>query len=304
MATVPIDIFFVGKTAVDRGEMERWLKRVGVSDQYQLPPPETVTDSALLIGTGGKRCYKSFEVGMNPNVAKIRADWGEYIDNILKSGHGSVLEHAVYNFAFEGVSRVFTGEMNRHRAGWAISEGSMRFIRFEEEVPYWEPDSIKGPDVLDRAEKIPLGEMDYEGLLYALRGEYGHRKLELPTLDAKQEATRILLARTFQDQSDWYKCLVEIWKEELDEKSAFAGKKALTSLFRRGIGMGCATGGMWSGNIRGLRHVITMRAAAGAEEEILHVFSRVAKRIVEEEPMLFGDFVEENGLWRPKYVKV
>lgn len=304
MATVPIDIFFVGKTVVDRGEMERWLKRVGVSDRYKLPPPEAVTDRALLIGTGGKRCYKSFEVEMNPNLTKIREDWGEYLDNVLKSGHGSVLEHAVYNFAFEGVSRVFTGEMNRHRAGWAISEGSMRFIRFEEEVPYWEPDTIKGPSVLAKPELVTIQEFDWTSLLEALHGTGGRERLVLGSVEAKKEATRILLARQFVDQSDWYKCLVEIWKDELAPESKFGQKKQLTSLFRRGIGMGCATGGVWSGNIRGVRHVITMRAAEGAEEEILHVFSRVARRIVQEEPMLFGDFVEENGFWRPKYVKV
>jgi muramoyltetrapeptide carboxypeptidase LdcA involved in peptidoglycan recycling len=124
-------------------------------------------------------------------------------------------------------------------------------------------------------------------------------------VDHKKHATRILFARQFEGQRDWYACLEAIWKDELAPESKFAQKKELTSLFRRGIGMGCATGGVWSGNIRALRHVITMRCEPAAEEEILHVFSRVAVMMKEKEPMLFGDFYrDDNGYWRPKYRKV
>ena len=42
-----------------------------------------------------------------------------YLDHILEVGHGSVLEHAVWNFVFTGVSRSLTHELVRHRAGWA-----------------------------------------------------------------------------------------------------------------------------------------------------------------------------------------
>lgn len=302
MATkVPIGIFLTAQTRVNREAVRKWLDFIGVSSEYELPPEETVSDPALLIALAGKRCYRSFEVGLNPNITKIRKDWGEYLDNILASGHGSVLEHSVYTFAIENVSRVFTGEMNRHRAGWAISEGSMRFIRFSEDVPYWEPDTIQGPDVM-----IP-------GIAYTfLKGDTVPQLLArleggnyLPrTVDEKKQATRLLFERAFDGQRDLYKIFELIWKDELAPESKFAKKKQLTSLFRRIIGMGCATGGKWTGNIRAIRHVITMRAAPEAEEEILHVFSRVAKMMVEAEPTLFGDFEEQDGFWKPKYHKV
>ncbi len=304
MATkVPIGIFLTAQTRVNRDEVKRWLDFIGVSSEFELPLEEAVTDPALLIAIAGKRCYKSFEPGLNPNVTKIRKDWGEYLDNILASGHGSVLEHSVYTFAFENVSRVFTGEMNRHRAGWAISEGSMRFIRFSEDVPYWEPDCIKGPDVLQPHLIEFLQDGDYDKVLKDLQDR---QLLEVcfGSVDAKTQATRVLFGRHFDNMRDWYKVLEELWKDELAPGSRFAKKKMLTSMFRRGIGMGCATGGKWTGNIRAIRHVITMRAAPEAEEEILHVFSRVAKMMVESEPMLFGDFVEEDGFWKPKYRKV
>jgi thymidylate synthase (FAD) len=59
----------------------------------------------------------------------VRRDRRAYVDNLLSSGHGSVLEHAQYSFLFRDVSRVFTHELVRHRAGVAISQESLRYVR-------------------------------------------------------------------------------------------------------------------------------------------------------------------------------
>lgn len=291
---VPIEIFCIAQTVVDRAEVQRWLDYVGVADPLAIMANADtvgVSNPALLIALAGKRCYKSFEPGLNPNVTKIRADYAEYFDNILKSGHGSVLEHSVYNFAIENVSRVFTAEMNRHRAGWAISEGSLRFIRFGENIPYWEPDSIQGPDLMDGVEMD-----DYL---------HGYSPAEDLDIDEKKQLTREVMRRAFQDQQNAYRFLEKLWADELAPTSKFAGKKQITSMMRRIVGLGVATGGVWSGNIRALRHVITMRAAPEAEEEMIHVFTRIAKMVRDREPHLFGDFQQdEAGYWRPRYVKV
>lgn len=298
---VPIEVFYLGHMTCDREETKRWLKFKGVSDEYldNLPSQEEVSDNALAIGLAAKRCYMSFEPKLNPNVEKVRNDWTEYLDNILKVGHGSVLEHGMWRFAIENVSRVFTGEMNRHRAGWAISEGSMRFIRFGEGIPYWEPDSIKGPDVLLDSEIdlllrawLPMVKETFEDGTY-------------DTVEEKKHATRLLMQRALSNQSDIYATLECIWADELAPDSKFKQKKELTSLFRRIVGMGCATGGVWTGNIRAIRHVLTMRCEPAAEEEILHVFSRVVVEMKKREPMLFGDFEQDGqGYWKPKYRKV
>lgn len=287
---VPIGIFCTGRTVVDREEVARWLEFIGCKD-FSLPDEASVSDPALLIALAGKRCYKSFEVGLNPNITKIREDYAVYLDNILSSGHGSVLEHSVFNFAFENVSRVFTAEMNRHRAGWAISEGSLRFIRFGKDIPYWEPDSIKGPDVLGGDE-----------LLLVYQGNVAW--LDLASEDKKKHASRVIMALAFKDQESSYSQLERIWRTQLSPESKFHGKKQITSMMRRIVGLGVATGGTWSGNVRALRHVITTRASPEAEEEILHVFCRVAKMMRDREPLLFGDFEERGGYWVPKYRKV
>ena len=102
-----------------------------------------------------------------------------------------------------------------------------------------------------------------------------------------------------------YAELLEIWDMDSSNHN-FSYKKKVTSCLRRIIGMGVATGGVWSGNIRALRHVLTMRAAEAAEEEIFHVFADlIAPVMLAGEPLLFGDFKQgENGAWAPEYKKV
>ncbi len=299
---VPIEVFSIARTAVDQDEVKRWMKFIN-ANEFEIPDGEIVSNPALLIALAGKRCYMSFQPGLNPNVTKIRKDYVEYFDNILKSGHGSVLEHSSYSFAIENISRVFTAEMNRHRAGWAISEGSLRFIRFGDNIPFWMPDSIKGPNVYDSMEAH-----DIVSNIKCRQAGTSTEPIPDPhtmTLEQRKNLSREVFMSAFAGQESYYSALEFIWGPELAEGSKFAGKKQVTSMMRRIIGLGVATGGVWTGNVRALRHVFTMRASEQAEEEMLHVFSRVAKVMAEKEPLIFGDFVETpEGYWKPKYVKV
>lgn len=268
MKEVEPRVYLIGRSQPQKDEIRQWLDSVG-ADQYKIE--DDVTGGEQLVQLAGKRCYMSFQPGLNPNVTRVRSDMTEFIDNILKVGHGSVLEHAVYNFAIEGVSRVFTGEMNRHRAGMAISEGSMRFIRFND-IPFWFPPSIK----------VQIGD----------------------TLDVvrKKEATRMVFMRLLSSIEEGYSELEEIW--DINNIKNFSIKKHLTSMFRRIIPMGVATGGVWSGNIRALRHIFTMRCEPAAEEEILIVACKMLEKMKEAEPTFFKDFELVEGYWRPKYRKV
>lgn len=308
MRNVEIKIFNIARTEVQKEAVQEWLRHLGAENYAQTLQAigddaenrgDAATDPALLIALAAKRCYMSFEPGLNPNVTKVRKDMTEYLDNILKSGHGSVLEHSVYTFAIEGVSRVFTGEMNRHRAGVGISEGSMRFIRYTD-IPYWLPDSIR----LTEDEQKAFDAWDHleaQGILHPATPEMW----AFLSLARKKKNSQKVFERAFTQDEENYKELQEIWKEELAEGSKFASKKHITSMMRRIIPMGVATGGVWTMNIRAVRHIIAMRASEQAEEEILHVFSRIAQIMVEKEPMLCGDFQKDsNGFWSPKYKKV
>jgi thymidylate synthase (FAD) len=271
---VPIRVFNIAKTQVNFAETRYWLQHLDVSEETidALLNQHSISSPALLIALAAKRCYMSFEVGLNANVTKIREDMVAYLDNVIKSRHGSVLEHSVYTFSVEGVSRVFTAEMNRHRAGWAISEGSLRFIRFDQEIPYWQPTSI-----------TTTGTDDFD-------------------LSERKAKTRAIFHNAFRHQEMMYAELLEVWGMDESDKN-FAYKKAVTSCLRRIVGMGVATGGVWSGNIRALRHVIAARTDEAAEEEILYVFQQIGMHMIKNEPLLFADFTARGkslvpGTWK------
>jgi thymidylate synthase ThyX len=92
----------------------------------------------------------------------------------------------------------------------------------------------------------------------------------------------------------------------LDEDGVpFSVKKEVTSALRRLAPIGLSTDILWTANVRTLRHVIEMRTAPGAEEELRLVFDRVARIMVEEAPGLFQDFERtSDGSWVPRHSKV
>lgn len=267
-----ITVRVLARTVVDRDAVREWLDEMGV-DEFEIPEEEAVSDPALLVALAAKQCYMAFQPGLNPNVNKVRKDMLLYLDNVLKQRHGSVLEHAVFTFGINGCSRVFTGEMNRHRAGVGVSERSMRYVRYTN-IKFWMPECFR----------------DTEG--------------DTPEIAEKKRESREVLNVQFESQEKMMRTFSDIWKEELAADSTFHAKKVLTSAFRRGIGMGIATGGVWSLNLRALRHVIALRTDAGAEEEIVHVFKKVGKIMIATVPEIFGDFKEVDGALVPEYWKV
>ena len=74
----------------------------------------------------------------------------------------------------------------------------------------------------------------------------------------------------------------------IDEEGVpFHVKKEVTSALRRLAPIGLSTDIIWTANARTLRHVIEMRTAEGAEEELRLVFNRVAEIMGAEAPGLF-----------------
>lgn len=278
MRFVKPEVFLIAKSVPNHKEVAKWLTHIGCTSEIVAKysdPNSTKTNAETIIELAGRRCYLSFEPGLNPNVKKIREDIVQYCENIMKAKHGSVLEHVTFTFAIEGVSRVFTGEMNRHRAGVAISEGSMRYIRYDD-IPIVDVPSIQGK-VWDGVEV---------------------------SMEVNKSTSRLLIKGIVEAVEAQYKKLVAVWKDTF-EGQEFAGKKHITSMLRRIIPMGVATGGIWTFNIRALRHMLAMRASEAAEEEILAVAIMMLHKMQEEEPTFFGDFKpNDKGFYTPVYEKV
>ncbi len=117
---------------------------------------DAISPAGHLIELAGRLCYRSFKPGLNENVTKVRKGNREYINNILKQAHGSVLEHATDTFAIINCSRVFTHEIVRHRL-CAFSQESLRYVRLTD-LKGWIPTSLQDTPAyeasFDRAFKL------------------------------------------------------------------------------------------------------------------------------------------------------
>ena len=77
-------------------------------------------DALSVVETAGRLCYMSYVRG--------RTSADDFIRNLIESKHGSVLEHVNFGVIIAGVSRSLTHELVRHRAGFAYSQISQRYV--------------------------------------------------------------------------------------------------------------------------------------------------------------------------------
>jgi thymidylate synthase (FAD) len=255
-------VFLIARPSIDIEGMRGYLRDVGGESWLERrleESNEAPNGGELIVEFGGRACYRSWEPGLNPNVTKVRTDQREYFANILRSAHGSVLEHANYSFALRNCSRVFTHELVRHRAGSAFSQESLRYVR-----------------LTDIGFRVP------------------------PALEPVREQVLSIVEQLEEFQVSAAEQL------GIDEQGMpFHVKKEVTSALRRLAPIGLSTDIVWTANARTLRHVIEMRTAEGAEEELRLVFDKVARLMQAEAPGLFQDFTrQEDGAWIPEHRKV
>lgn len=106
---------------------------------------DTEVPGEALAEFAGRICYLSFgpDAGFEGGHKLIsgRTSNKEYLDNILRVRHGSVLEHANWTFLFEGISRALTHELVRHRH-FSYSQLSQRYVD-ESDVAFVLPPEIE-----------------------------------------------------------------------------------------------------------------------------------------------------------------
>jgi thymidylate synthase (FAD) len=215
-----------------------------------LDDPTVLPDSSQLCKTAGQVCYASFgpRRTMNENAPA-------YIERLTSAGHGSVLEHASFNFLLYGISRSVTHELVRHRAGVGISQISQRYVsgavlRFVERPEY------QGDEQLHRTfeERADRAAAEYEEMAELLleRQEGGASML---TADYKTDARK---------------------KVQQTARSLLPNETEAPMVF--------------TGNVRALRHIIEMRADAHAESEIRNLALRLFLCLRTVDPILFGDY--------------
>ncbi|MDD5015062.1 MAG: FAD-dependent thymidylate synthase, partial [Atribacterota bacterium] len=109
---------------------------------YTKDPEKIVAQSARL-------CYSALGIEElrerlnNESIIKL-------IKKIMELGHYSVLEHATFTFAIEGISRVTSHQLVRHRLV-SFSQQSQRYVKINKEsFPYIIPKSIEKDEKLSK----------------------------------------------------------------------------------------------------------------------------------------------------------
>ena len=239
-------VYLVSRPSID------WEQVVALLADEDVPPvPESIRagedESTAIVEISARLCYMSFGKG--------RKDIKDFIDNLLSKGDGSVFEHVNYGFVFTGVSRSLTHELVRHRAGFAYSQRSQRFV-----------DEAESPFVIP-----PALAQDRDGT----------------------EEARAVLEEALESASSTYEKLVNSLEKTLPREMFDSGwdrRKAIRQAARAVLPNATETKIFVTANVRAWRHFIEMRGAAFADWEIRHLAIKVLECLQQEAPLLYGDF--------------
>jgi thymidylate synthase (FAD) len=241
-------VYVVGKQVVNDSELDRFLADHGVSWES-----DSEVAAEVLTETAGRTCYMSF--------AKPRPGGNAtYLHHIKEVGHGSVLEHAVWNFVFAGVSRSLTHELVRHRSGWSYSQLSQRYVD-ESVAEYVEPDVIAADPEL-HAIWLEAVKHAHEGYLKLAE------KLNAKLADPKAAAAAML-------------------PPDADRTTR---RKAARQAARSVLPNATETKIFVTANARALRHFLEQRGSTFAEPEIRKLAGKLLDVLQKDAPHLFGDY--------------
>lgn len=94
----------------------------------------------LMVALAARLCYSPSSI--NDLREKLEtSDIEAFLDKIMSLGHHSVLEHASFTFGIEGISRVTTHQLVRHRIA-SFSQQSQRYVSHKEDFTSIMPDTI------------------------------------------------------------------------------------------------------------------------------------------------------------------
>lgn len=208
----------------------------------------------------GRLCYLSF--GENADADGHKAIRGrttseEYIENILKVKHGSVIEHANYTFLFEGISRSLTHELVRHRH-FSYSQLSQRYV-------------------------------DESGVGFVVPPELMNGDNDITGYEEWETVCQYSLTS--------YKRLLTILIDKLSNRHITGTqlKKRIRQTARSVLPNCTETKIVVTGNARAWRHFLVLRGNNHADTEIKRLAIEVYKILVEISPNLFKDFSLVNG---------
>jgi thymidylate synthase (FAD) len=256
-------VYLLSKQTLQHGELDRFLADHGVTWSS-----DSTVASEVVAETAGRVCYMSY--------AKPRPGGNAaYLGHIKEVGHGSVFEHAVWTFLITGVSRSLTHELVRHRAGWAYSQLSQRYVD-ESVAEYVEPDIIASDPELHAvwSDAVAWSHKAYV--------ELADRLYEKVKRQKAVEYLRSPLAAGIMA------CNPEFLEPPPEVKTAI--RKAARQAARSVLPNATETKITVTANARALRHFLEQRGSVHAEPEIRKLANVLLEVLVKDAPNLFGDY--------------
>lgn len=274
-------VYLVGRQSIDDDALARFLG----DEQVSTWETDAEVAGEKLVEVAGRICYWSFA---RPRPGGNKA----YIGHILDVGHGSVLEHEVFNFIIAGVSRSFTHELVRHRAGWAYSQLSQRFVD-EGDMTAVVPAALDAEVRAAREYLARFGEPcphPREVLRYAEdhRDQPGYADLT-PEAGAGLRWLA-LMEQARRDYSYLSDYLADKFRD-IDDKTL--RRKRAREAARSVLPNATETKIFVTANARALRHFVEMRGDPAADAEIRRVAVAVLQILQVESPNVFADYAVE-----------
>ena len=84
-----------------------------------------------LIAAAAKLCYSKIGIdGILDGLDQEKTE--KFLNMLMDLGHESPIEHVSFTFGVEGVSRVLTHQLVRHRIGCSYSQQSQRYVKLDQ----------------------------------------------------------------------------------------------------------------------------------------------------------------------------
>jgi thymidylate synthase (FAD) len=216
-----------------------------------------------LVSAAAKLCYSDLS-GKDLMDGLDKEKTERFIEKLTNLGHESPLEHISFSFSIEGVSRVLTHQLVRHRIA-SYSQRSQRYVK--------------------------EGQFDYI-VPPVLNGDYEAKKIYIEQMVKAQEAYDKLADMLYKKylpkySEDFGKYISKFEKEKKIKKDKEKAEKKAIEDARYVLPNACETKIMVTMNARTLLHFFNLRCCNRAQWEIRQMAEKMLEQVKEVAPILF-----------------
>jgi len=221
---------------------------------YKKPKAYLLHATPISLGeVAGRCCYNSFHLSEDESIRKFKVT--KKVDDIESSEllkklvfahqHESVIEHINLTYYIEQISREVIIEMNRHRIGIATSQQSTRYT-MEDVVNAWIDYNNEDISFEDFEKVVAKNIVDNEEHMITMTTKYISGKLKV--YNREEQLVKGLTGSKKKKQNDRVKrCLPEVWMMD----------------------------GVWTFNLRALKHFYELRSSGAAYYGIQEVWEAI-----------------------------